>query len=270
MHPLLQKLEPNQREGSKPRCHWLTHGPREIVAERLTNLARGHARVTGRDLWMPEGFENVEEAELNKTGLIRVSDSRDALQEWWLAVASSGTRTPNWDIASTCTVMADGAATEGLLLVEAKAHTQEFNKAKEGKILGPKATEDSHCNHDQIGECIQEANRSLSQQTASKWTLSRDRCYQMSNRFAWSWKLTELGFPVILVYLGFLNAEEMRKGDKQVPFATSDDWAKAVMGHSGGLFPDSIWDRPWSVHGRRLIPLIQSLEIAYDRPIGED
>jgi len=268
MDDLLSTLGDNQQEGSKPRCHWLTHGPREIVAERLTNLAGCYGQVTERDLWMPDGFKVVEEAELDKADLIREPDVRAALQEWWLAVPSSGTRTPNWDIASTCTVTADGVATKGLLLVEAKAHDQELIKAEEGKGLKANASKNSRRNHDQIGECIQEANRSLTHRTAMTWTLSRDRCYQMSNRFAWSWKLTELGFPVILVYLGFLNAEEM-KGDNREPFASADAWATAVKNHSAGLFPESVWDRPWSVIGQRLIPLIQSREIAHDRPIGK-
>ena len=28
----------------------------------------------------------------------------------------------------------------------------------------------------------------------------------MSNRFAWAWKLADLGVPVVLVYLGFFRA----------------------------------------------------------------
>lgn len=31
----------------------------------------------------------------------------------------------------------------------------------------------------------------------------------MSNRFAWAWKLATMEVPVVLVYLGFLNATEM-------------------------------------------------------------
>jgi hypothetical protein len=36
------------------------------------------------------------------------------------------------------------------------------------------------------------------------WALSRDRCYQMSNRFALAYRLAELGILVVLICLGFL------------------------------------------------------------------
>jgi hypothetical protein len=38
--------------------------------------------------------------------------------------------------------------------------------------------------------------------------ISRDNRYQMSNRFAWSWKLASVGVPVVLVYLGFVGAAD--------------------------------------------------------------
>jgi hypothetical protein len=59
-----------------------------------------------------------------------------------------------------------------------------------------------------IHSTIQEAGLALSEQTGLTWALSRDWCYQMSNRFAWAWKLVELGKPVILIYLGFLAYDE--------------------------------------------------------------
>jgi hypothetical protein len=36
MSELLKRLGSKERRGSKPRCHWLTHGPAEAVASRLT------------------------------------------------------------------------------------------------------------------------------------------------------------------------------------------------------------------------------------------
>jgi hypothetical protein len=55
----------------------------------------------------------------------------------------------------------------------------------------------------------------------------------MSNRFAWTWKLTECGIPVVLVYLGFLNASEM--ADLGEPFSSQDSWEALVMTHSAPL-----------------------------------
>ena len=124
---------------------------------------------------------------------------------WWLAVQSGGSKTPTWDIVSTCTV--DGH--KGLLLVEAKAHNQELKVKDQVKGSRP--------NRERIAECIKEANSGLSALTEFGWALSHEHRYQMANHFVWSWKLTELGYPVILIYLEFLGAEEMRKGRKRTP-----------------------------------------------------
>src|SRR4051794_15232287 len=99
---LLHLLEPNQRRGSKPRCHKLTHGTREVVAVRLTSLIEPWGSVSPSDQWMPDGFDNIEEAKLDKAPRLIPSDlDRAALQSWWLTVPRSA-NTPNWDIASTC------------------------------------------------------------------------------------------------------------------------------------------------------------------------
>ena len=45
MGSLIDCLRPNERRGSKPRCHLLTHGSREQVAAALTELAAPFARV---------------------------------------------------------------------------------------------------------------------------------------------------------------------------------------------------------------------------------
>ncbi len=264
VNDLLMKLKSRKdRKGSKPRCHWLTHGSREEVANRLTALTEPWGTVSADDRWMPEGFCRTEEAQLHKAPLLLSQEGCDKLRDWWLAVSRGNTRTPHWDIASTCTV---GGA-KGVLLVEAKAHNEELEIS--GKGLKKKASANSRRNHERIGGSIQEANIVLADQTGLSWALSRDHRYQMSNRFAWSWKLTELGYPVILVYLGFLKAEEMRKGKEQYPLANHAEWESLVKSHSGRLFPAEIWDRQWSVNGRIFVPRIRSCEIRYDAPIEE-
>ena len=92
-------------------------------------------------------------------------------------------------------------------------------------------------NRSRIAECIEEANISLANQTGLVWALSPDHRYQIANRFAWSWKLTELGYPVVLVYLGFLRAWEMRKGQRQSPFNSHTEWKRLLNSHSQLLFP---------------------------------
>ena len=136
----------------------------------------------------------------------------------------TSSRTPHWDIACTCTV----GERKGLLLIEAKAHTQELKIEDHVKARG--------LNRARIAKCIEEANISLANQANLDWALSHERHYQMANRFAWSWKLTELGYPVILVYLGFLRAEDMRRGREQTPFDSHAEWRGLVKAHSEPLF----------------------------------
>ncbi len=164
-------------------------------------------------------------------------------------------RAPDLDIASTCTIEGN----QGLLLIEAKAHDQELNNEQTGrKNIEPPVSASARRNHLRIGWCIQDANIALANETGLPWALSRDWNYQMSNRFAWSWKLTELGVPVVLVYLGFLKAKEME--DRGKPFANHADWERLVRAHSEPLFPPEVWGQRWMSNGRPLIPLIRSME----------
>ena len=64
MSMLLERLKPTARRGSKPRCHWLTHGPHDAVAARLADLVAPFASVASSDDWMPEGFAHTAEAQL--------------------------------------------------------------------------------------------------------------------------------------------------------------------------------------------------------------
>jgi len=119
VNSLLEGLKRNQRKGSKPRCHLLTHGDRRMIAGQLTRLIEPFGTVSANDQWMPRGFEDVDEAQLhNAPDLLSVEVYGQALASWWLANAKHFSVTPNWDIASTCSI--DGK--RGLLLVEAKAH----------------------------------------------------------------------------------------------------------------------------------------------------
>lgn len=270
MTDLLKRLSSNQQKGSKPRCHWMTHGLHEQVAHRLTKLIEPWGHVSSTDRWMPEGFANTAEAELHSAPRLLNSTISKQLQNWWLVSVISKSRTPNWDIASTCTVTIEGEHKSGLLLVEAKAHDEELNKEEVGKKWDEGiASEGSKKNHIQIGEAICSACDGLHNTTSLEWKISRDRNYQMSNRFAWSWKLTELGIPVILVYLGFLNAEEMRKGNTQKPFANHVEWESLVKSHSKALFPETVWGKSRTLYGQPFIPLIRSMDIPYDKPPTE-
>src|ERR1019366_135100 len=255
MNILLERLKPRERRGSKPRCHLLTHGSPDAVATRLTALVAPFASVAPSDRWMPQGFEDTDEATLPEAERLLPSDVRRELKRWWLVVASNNTRTPNWDIASTCTI--EGKA--GIMLIEAKAHDQELLKEEAGKRPpAPTASEDSRRNHLRIGEAIRDASIALAEDTGLPCSLSRDSHYQMCNRFAWAWKVADLGIPAVLVYLGFLGANEM--SDQGTPLVDAADWQSLVKRHSQQLLPVTVWDQRWICRGQPLVPLIRAAQ----------
>lgn len=252
---LLARLKRNQRRGSKPRCHFLTHGSAEDVAARLTRLIAPFGSVSPDDRWMPEGFEKRSEAQLHKATRLLERKMRDELTSWWLAAASRKAMTPNWDIASTCTI----EGKRGLLLVEAKAHDDELNKEACGRKLDADSSADRRASHEQILGAIEAARAGIASATSLRCAIARDSHYQMSNRFAWTWKVAELGVPVVLVYLGFIQARDMNKG-KERPFVDSDAWERLVLAHSETLFPSEVWGRRWENNGVPFVPLIRSME----------
>ena len=253
MSKVFKELGNKAQRGSKPRCHLLTHGSPEEVAARLTALAAPFATVRTTDQWMPRGFADCAEAELDKADRLLDAARRAALAAWWLPAGREGARTPNFDVASTCTI--DGHP--GLLLIEAKAHDRELTKEAAGRVLPADATDERRASHPTIGAAIESARVGFTAATGETWRISRDSRYQLSNRFAWSWKLTDLGVPVVLVYLGFLEAAEM--ADKGSPLAAAYAWTDLVLDHSRNIVPANAWERSWSVNGVTFAPLIRSL-----------
>jgi hypothetical protein len=82
-------------------------------------------------------------------------------------------------------------------LLEAKAHAGELSP----NDCCCAANKD---NRKRINQVIEEASKNF----GNRWSLTAAERYQLSNRFAWASKIAALGKPVILVYLGFLNAYE--------------------------------------------------------------
>ncbi|MHB1328182.1 MAG: hypothetical protein ACYC2K_08275 [Gemmatimonadales bacterium] len=257
---LFVELSNRAQRGSKPRCHLLTHGAPEIIASRLTSLVAPFATVSPTDHWMPCGFADKCEAELDKAHRLLDGPCRTALASWWLPPTRRGATTPNWDIASTCTI--DGR--QGLLLIEAKAHDKELTKEASGRHLPENASDERRESHPTIGAAIQSAREGLIEATGlTGWGISRDDHYQISNRFAWGWKLAELGVPVVLVYLGFLDAAEM--ADRGMPLANAKTWSDLVLHHSKSIVPSQAWEHRLLVNGTPLVPLIRSTEQRLER-----
>ena len=74
-----------------------------------------------------------------------------------------------------------------------------------------------------------------------------------------------LGVPVVLLYLGFLNADEMAPDG--APFSTEDDWACALKDHARGIVDDSCWGNRLDVSGTPFWPLIRAHTI--DLPLSK-
>ena len=238
------QLGNGQQRGSRPRCHLLTDGDAETVAARLTELSGSHVRVTAADRWLPDGFAEIAEARSPQVADLAGVD-RSELVDWWLANPANR-QTLNWDIAAAGTF----GDRKGVVLVEAKAHAAEL---KQGEASGAK----DEANRESIARAIGEANAGLSAADGRAWNLSRDRRYQLSNRFAFAWKLASLGVPVALIYLGFVGAGEMDGA-----FDSAAAWECAVRHHAAGIIPDAAWGETIDVAGTPLAVRIHAAEVA--------
>ena len=251
----------DKKRGSRPRCVLLTDGRREEVAARLTHLvAVPEVVISAADRWLPGGkpvlSANGEwdktparEAQLGKANTLVSGGINQQLLDWWLTVQTKNITTPSWDIASTCHINGQ----PGLLLVEAKAHLGE---------LRPKADSCSSrnpANRKRIQQAIEQANAALSAATGNPWRLSRDHHYQLSNRFAWAWRLADLGVPVVLLYLGFLNAQEMISADTEL-FQSAEQWAAAVREYGAGVVDNACWGQRLDIDGTPLLPLLRVID----------
>lgn len=231
-------------KGSRYRCLTLTALPNDELCLILNKLIYPYGNVTAKDRSIPQGFLNSKEAELNKVDdFFLTKNCRDVLKQWWLKKFNANTRTPVWDLISTCKINNK----HGLLLVEAKAHLDELNendKCKAGKE-----------NYDNIKSELDYINKS------AVWKLSTDSHYQLSNRLAWAWKLTSMGVPVILIYLGFLNAKEMI-GRKI--FNSHQQWEDTITKYSTDVLPSKAWNKEYLIGNDYMRLLIKSIDIKFE------
>ena len=188
-------------------------------------------------------------------GKVLTEEKQLDLWNWWLEAGNRGTSTPTWDLISTCNI--DNC--RGLLLVEAKAYNGENSPA--GK------TNDSRTNiknHEKIKGAIEQACDALDKITKLTWGIQRDSYYQLSNRFAWAWKLASLGVPVVLLYLGFLNAEDMQDKGKEIYQNQADLLSEFQGDDITRIVPFEAWEKPLGVNdtaGNKtlFIPLLRGL-----------
>ena len=179
------------------------------------------AKIEVYDNWMPKSIHYDKEAELNDFLKHNFSTELGAeITDWWLFKDAT---TPHWDLISTCTINGK----RGLVLVEAKAHVDEL---KNDSKRTPSGSDNSEKNHESIAEAIAKANAGINT-VFTNVTLSRDTCYQLSNRIAHAWWLANKGIPVVLVYLGFLDCTDMKNGTNKL-FQTEEDWQSCFQEHA--------------------------------------
>jgi hypothetical protein len=242
----------------------MTHIGKERLYEQLNTLCRHTdfkiAFDKEKDNYLPHGFCNPSEQILtslnDKTiGAILTQEIQMTLWSWWLKEGDRGTKTPTWDLISTCSIN----DRPGLLLVEAKAHTGE--NSAQGKRKDDKT---NFANHENIQFQIDVARTKLEELTRLDWGIKRDSYYQLSNRFAWTWKLASLGVPVVLLYLGFTNAID-EKINSNVIYKTENDFINEFKGSKiSELVPPEVWNKLWWVKDESgkatpFIPLIRTL-----------
>lgn len=199
----------------------------------INNLLKStKAKITVYDNWMPKSIHYDKEAELND--FLNYNFSHElgaAITDWWLFKDAT---TPNWDFISTCTI--DGK--RGLVLVEAKAH---FDELKDDSKREPSGSDNSKKNHDRIAEAIAEANAGINIGN-NKVQLSRDNCYQLSNRISHAWWLANKGIPVVLLYLGFEDCKDMNNGKNKL-FSKKQPWETCFIEHAKIIGADVLIDK---------------------------
>jgi hypothetical protein len=236
-------------KGSRLRCLLLTSQSDTEVAGVLTSLVTPHASVTPEDHWAPRGLRDPDEGKLGETPEILPAADQDALTRWRLANPGRA-NTPNWDLVSTCRIN----DRMGLVLVEAKAHEAELGDDRCGAV--------DPDNIKQIDMALAEAMAGWNALMPG-FVLSAKSHYQLSNRFAFAWKLATMSVPIVLVYLGFLDAKEMEWGDR-VLLKNQAQWRDCVLERSKGTIPQAAWDRTFDVDGTPVTVLIRSAVVAID------
>lgn len=251
-------------KGSRYKCLLATELEAVKARRLLEEICKPlNVKVTEDDEYFPKGFSHPKELILTSQHAKAFFDKQfpdpgfknikvKVKDEWWLTPKRGG-NTPNWDIVSSCTLFDSSKA---LILVEAKAHKSELDKA--GKILKTGASDGSRANQTSIEKAINEAKLGLNAAYKPQgFSLSIYKCYQLSNRFAFAWKLASLKIPVVLMYLGFINAKEM--GDY---FQDDEDWEKNLLEHSKNIIPKEVWNRdPVMIGSTPIYPIYRAVDI---------
>lgn len=251
-------------KGSKQRCLLLTSmGATElqnwliqIISQKTVDELK--VKFTDDFDYYPKGFTDPREIELDKEE-IPIDGSIDyctKLNRWWLLRSA---RTPVWDLV--CKAEVDGCP--GLILVESKAHKNELLKEQDS-TRAKKGTP----NHERIKQALTLVSN------AYGYDLSPNNHYQIANRIAWSLKLSSMGIPVVLVYLGCIETKEMSISKKDSLIKGLEQWNTILTDYSKEIgFKDwetkisgkNLQDENSSVAPSFVYPIIRVVNIQLQR-----
>jgi hypothetical protein len=253
--------------GSKKHVLDWTEQP-SFAGELLELLRSVPCQLTPTSRWEPRGYAHRGEARLSQFGPAVLPDiDWSGFAAWWL---DHGGSTPTWDIAMQC----DVGGRPGLVLVEAKAHVSELSTdgkpvARENvaKPRSERSVANSAANHEQIGVAIREAQNALAPLIPGI-AINRDAHFQLSNRIAFGWKLTRMGIPTVLLYLGFTGDEGMRTSAR-TPFADDAHWQTTFRQYLKGVCPASVLDAPLDLPKAKLWVMSKSRPVRTVSPPGD-
>jgi hypothetical protein len=244
-----------QEKGSKYRCFLLSISKNKEIVKFLNEFISSPDEVTDKDCWQPNANGNPGETTLTNLSEFLSDENNIDLRNWWLDPGIARGKLPTWDFVSSYT---SNENQKGLILIEAKAHNREFNTTSD------KCGSQSKQHSSSISEAVREANYGLNnlkqfqnESNEDEFKLKIEKAYQLSNRFAFAWKLANEGIPVVLVYLGFLNAEEMGNNF----FQKHDDWHNYVINKTKSIIPQQAWNQTFEVNGTPLTFLIKSAKV---------
>lgn len=197
-------------------------GPRGSRMHLLDLLESGDARSTiDAELLKDTGFRLAEEPESRprtrnyedgaeyelELYLSEVAGDADSLpNDWWIPNRVRNARGPVWDLLAL--LSPKDTAEEGrpgLLMVEAKAHSSEFNPAK--GMSEPSSSKESQDNADSIVRRITKTQSRLNSHNHTRIGLPFDHHYQLVNRLAYAVEMAHRGYDVVLMLLGFTEDE---------------------------------------------------------------
>ncbi len=247
-----KNMDTDYGKGSRARILKMVDAPREKVITEINASLEGFAELTANSCWQPHSCSKKRaRLDRDKEERFLPKEQQDTLQKWWFEQPTG--ETPNWDFTSTARIKGK----DGLLLFQAKTYKDEIFISK-SRIRG----EVSENNHESIRVAIEEANEGLNtafgNNSSEKFNISIDNHYQLSNRFAWCWKLASMKIPVVLVYLGFLNATEMPK-----PFNSEREWLECFEGEkTSAVIPYEAWGKTLLINDTPFTPLLGTIDLA--------